>query len=114
MSGRKKGDDDDKKQDASPEEKLTGNGAAEAGSDSGTAGGNASSSEHQGADVSLAKPKDHKHHDHSTEAEVDRIIDAQDNEYILSKPKCAPADHPPFCAVALRTCSYAASLSCLN
>ena len=35
------------------------------------------------------KDKEHKHRDHmSAEAEVDRIIDAQDNEYILSKPKC--------------------------
>lgn len=34
-----------------------------------------------------SKPKEHKHHEASVEAEIDRIIDAQDNEYILSKPK---------------------------
>lgn len=33
------------------------------------------------------KLKEHKHHEASVESEIDRIIDAQDNEYILSKPK---------------------------
>ena len=35
------------------------------------------------------KPSDkkHKHKDQPVETEVDRIIDAQDNEYVLSRPK---------------------------
>ena len=36
------------------------------------------------------KPSDkkHKHKEQPVETEVDRIIDAQDNEYVLSRPKC--------------------------
>lgn len=39
------------------------------------------------------KPSDkkHKHKEQPVETEVDRIIDAQDNEYVLSRPKCVPA-----------------------
>ena len=38
-----------------------------------------------------------KHREQPVETEVDRIIDAQDNEYVLSKPKCVvrPAQPSP-------------------
>lgn len=36
----------------------------------------------------MAKPKARQQHiDSNVEKEVDRIIDSQDNEYVLSRPK---------------------------
>lgn len=40
--------------------------------------------------------KKHKHKDQPVETEVDRIIDAQDNEYVLSRPKCVSASYLRF------------------
>ena len=36
------------------------------------------------------KVKEKQHREQPVESEVDRIIDAQDNEYVLSRPKYAP------------------------
>ncbi len=43
----------------------------------------------QPAQQAGAKPKQrHQQLDSNVEKEVDRIIDSQDNEYVLSRPKC--------------------------
>lgn len=40
------------------------------------------------AQQAVAKPKQKQQHlDSNVEKEVDRIIDSQDNEYVLSRPK---------------------------
>ena len=67
----------------------------------GSGAGNASGGQPDGdvkpKETKKKKDKEHKHRDHmSAEAEVDRIIDAQDNEYILSKPKCVGRDIQTF------------------
>ena len=50
------------------------------------------------------KPKDkgkHKVKEVNVESEVDRLIDSQDNVYVLSRPKCGPAAKPT-CLVQIR------------
>ena len=50
--------------------------------------------------AAAAAAKDRKQRERSrmeanVESEVDRLIDSQDNEYVLSRPKCAPRlGHP--------------------
>jgi len=41
------------------------------------------------AAAAKAKQKERARMDANVEKEVDRIIDSQDNEYVLSRPKCA-------------------------
>ena len=43
--------------------------------------------------ASKAKARERQRREAPVEQEVDRIIDSQDNEYVLSRPKCAPAGH---------------------
>ncbi len=40
------------------------------------------------APAKAAKAKERKKIETNVEKEVDRIIDSQDNEYVLSRPKC--------------------------
>ncbi len=40
------------------------------------------------AAAAKAKQKERARMDANVEKEVDRIIDSQDNEYVLSRPKC--------------------------
>ena len=49
------------------------------------------------AQSTATKPKDkgkHKVKEVNVESEVDRLIDSQDNVYVLSRPKCGPAVNP--------------------
>jgi hypothetical protein len=43
------------------------------------------------AAAAKAKQRERARMDANVEKEVDRIIDSQDNEYVLSRPKCASA-----------------------
>ncbi len=83
VSQNRKDEDDEEQQPSSAEEAAAGTGAADAGAGVPATPGDVKPKEEKEKKKEKQKHRDH----HSGEAEVDRIIDAQDNEYILSKPK---------------------------